>query len=168
MPRKTYTDPVTGDTISRSEHITRLIQDQVIRTWWFLGFFTLTTAVAIIFTVVAFSKDVRTPIDWWNVWASWTAVIIEGLIGRYMTGQTRRDALIIRKMSAQADQNAQILEELHALLKEVKEMNHADAEQATADYEIDIDSNRKLEEVLDVLSEIQDQIDPWDEAWGEE
>jgi hypothetical protein len=150
--KKKYKDPVTGDKITHSEHITRVIQDKVIRTWWFLGFFTITTLWAISVTVYAGVHP--TPLDWWNVWASWTAVIVEGLIGRYMTGQTRRDAKIVR--------------EIRSLLVEIRKLQTQDFQHQKEDYEVSLDINNKLSEVLDRLPDEEPEdwepIEPW---WGE-
>lgn len=147
-----YKDPVTGDPLSTSEHITRIVQDNVIRTWWFLGFFTLTTILAIVQTVFIEKSFHPSPMDWWNVWASWTAVIVEGLIGRYMTGMTRRDSTVLRATN-------QLLVDVETLLKEVKIVIGIDAKHSEEDYKIDLESNSMLEEVLDTLNEIQNQID---------
>jgi hypothetical protein len=67
-----------------------------------------------------------------------------------MTGQTRRDALIVR--------------EIRELVHEVKELTKIDAGHSKADYDIDLDSNQKLEDVLDALAELQEQFDPYKES----
>ena len=89
--RKVYRDPVTNDLLSPSEWISWQLQANIIRRWWFLIGFTVITLAC----VLTFSTTV---ITWWNVLASYLAIFVEAIVGRYMAGQTRRDAAVIREI----------------------------------------------------------------------
>lgn len=134
---KTYTDPVTGDELTRSEHISWLLQQYVIRTWTFLIAFTIIT-IAVIMT---FNLGV---VGWWNVLASYLAIFVEAIVGRAMYGQTRRDSAILR--------------ELRVVIDEIKTLQVTDAQHSANDYEVGLDVNHKLTEVLDLLGEVHDEI----------
>jgi hypothetical protein len=83
-------DPVTGDKMSRGESATWAIQG-VIRNWWFVLVFTALTIV--VWSVGWVAPDV---LVWWNLMASYLAILIESIVGRAMFGQARRDAVILR------------------------------------------------------------------------
>lgn len=89
--RKVWRDQVTGDLLSRSEWISWQLQANIIRRWWFLIAFTVITVTC----VLTFSITVMA---WWNVLASYLAIFVEAIVGRYMAGQTRRDAAVIREI----------------------------------------------------------------------
>jgi hypothetical protein len=140
--KKTYTDPVTGDELTFSEHLSWQLQTYVIRTWWFLITFTLITVA----TVLTFNLSV---VGWWNVLASYLAIFVEAIVGRAMFAQTRRDALIIR--------------ELRTLLTEIKILQTQDLKHQESDYEVTLDVNHKLGQVIDLLA---DEFEP-EPRWGE-
>ena len=90
-----YKDPVTGDTLTRSEWISWQLQTNIIRRWSFLVIFTLVT----IFCVGMQWKTGNA--NWgnqWNYLASYLAIFVEAIVGRAMFGQTRRDAQILREL----------------------------------------------------------------------
>ena len=127
---KIYLDPNTGDEINASEWWAVRIQNSVIRKWWFLGQFTIITLAV----VLTFNVNV---VGWWNVYASYLAIFVEAIVGRYMSSQTRRDALIIR--------------ELRELIHDVRNLAKTDAKHSEMDYRVDVDSNDLLKEILTIL-----------------
>lgn len=83
-PRK---DPVTGDQLTAVEYYSRQLQAMV-RSPWFLVVFNVITGICML-------------IGWrdpWNWFASWLAIMVEWMVGKYMFGQTARDAVILRKL----------------------------------------------------------------------
>jgi hypothetical protein len=152
--KKKYVDPVTGDELTRSEHISWRIQTSVIRNWWFLFFFTAVTIACV--GAQAATGDA----NWgnnWNYFASYMAIFVEAIVGRAMFGQTRRDAQIIR--------------ELRAVLNELRTLQSIDAKHSAADYEVSLDVNDKLGHVLEILHdefEHEDDIEPWFGEWNEQ
>lgn len=87
--RRVYRDDNTGDVLNFSEYFSWRLQNTVIRRWWFLGIFTTITLACI-------ATGSITVMAWWNVLASWLAIFVESIVGRAMSGQTKRDARIIR------------------------------------------------------------------------
>lgn len=92
--RKQYHDPVTGDELSLGEHVSWMIQ-AVIRRWLFLG---LITAITAYVWVVADPIWQHGATDQWNLWASYLAIAIESVTAMALINQTRRDAVLIRRM----------------------------------------------------------------------
>lgn len=129
---------------TKSERISNFIQTNIIRRWSFLLFFTVTTVLAIIFTNY---------IPYWNVWASWLAVMVEGIVGRAMWSMSKRDGQIIRDLRI-------LLNEVHLLIGEIKKLTDKEVRHSEMDYEVDLDSNQKLTQVLEILTE--------DDHWGTE
>lgn len=88
--RPSYKDPVTGDPLTSGEYISWMIQG-IIRRWTFLGMITLITLVVWV---------INNPVGltWWNLGASYLALVIESVVGLAMFGQTRRDALVLREI----------------------------------------------------------------------
>jgi len=149
---KIYNDPTTGDEITRSDWISLKIQDSVIRRWWFLLQFTVITVAC----VCTLNVNV---VGWWNVYASWLAVAVEQIVGRYMSNQVKRDASVLREVRS-------LLQEVKALVSELKTIAHKDASHSEADYEIDLDSNQKLTQVLELLADEFD-VEPYYGEWNE-
>src|SRR5215471_13209198 len=87
-----HQDPVTGDTLSRGEYLSWLVQG-LIRRWTFLVLFTVATALA-------WSTTNPTVLLWWNLCASWMAIVIESIVGISMFAQVRRDAVCLREVRA--------------------------------------------------------------------
>lgn len=147
MPKTPHTDPVTGDLLTKSEWFSWKLQQGVIRTWWFLLTFTAITVAC----VLTFNPSV---VIWWNVLASYLAIFVEAIVGRAMSGQARRDAQIIR--------------ELRAVLNEIKTIQQSEVQNQIADYEVSLDINQKLGQVIETLSDEFDveptDVEPW---WGE-
>jgi hypothetical protein len=85
-----FRDPVTGDPLTLGEHLSWLMQG-IIRRWAFLGLITVAT-------IVVWSVNDATGLLWWNLGASYLALLIEGTVGIAMFSQTRRDAVIIRHL----------------------------------------------------------------------
>jgi hypothetical protein len=141
--KKEHRDPVTGDLLTKSEWISWKLQQGVIRTWWFLLTFTAITVAC----VLTFNLSV---VGWWNVLASYMAIFVEAIVGRAMFGQTRRDAQIIR--------------ELKAVLAEITKVQKTDFQHQQDDYEVSLDINHKLDEVLDRLHDDEIDLPQW---WGE-
>ena len=81
--RKVYRDTVTGDLLSRSEWISWQLQANIIRRWWFLiAFSVITLACVLTFSI--------TVMAWWNVLASYLAIFVEAIVGRYMRPDAAR------------------------------------------------------------------------------
>lgn len=91
QPSSRFHDPATGDPLSALEYGTRQIQ-QALRSPWFLLAFNLST-------LILFLLGLR---EQWNYFASWLAIMVEWVVGTYMFGQTRRDAIILRQLLATA------------------------------------------------------------------
>lgn len=85
-----FRDPVTGDPLTLGEHLSWLMQG-IIRRWAFLGLITAAT-------VVVWAVGDATGLLWWNLSASYLALLIEGTVGIAMFSQTRRDAVILRHL----------------------------------------------------------------------
>src|SRR6266851_4007122 len=90
--RHQYKDPVTGDPLSLGEYISWLVQG-IIRRWFFLLLITLATTVA---WVVGMAHP--QVLIWWNLAASYAAILIESIVGMFMFGQMKRDAVILRHL----------------------------------------------------------------------
>ena len=90
--RRTYHDPVTNDELSLGEYAALLIQG-VIRRWLFIAL--LFTVTFIVWIVGAF---LPAALVWWNLAASLLAVVIESIVGMFLFGQMKRDAVILRKL----------------------------------------------------------------------
>jgi len=109
-------DPVTGDTLTLGEYISWMIQG-VIRKWLFLGIITALTG-----TVWVIADPIwRHPLtDQWNLWASYLAIIIEGVTAMALINQTRRDAVVLREVRAIARatraQDDELLKQTHLLV----------------------------------------------------
>lgn len=114
---KRYVDPVTGDELTPSEHISWLLQG-IIRRWAFLGIITVAT-------IFVWSTDNSHALVWWNLAASFLALVIEGTVGIAMFSQTRRDAVVIREIRhlAQGQRDAEtkrdvMLQHLESLVEQ--------------------------------------------------
>jgi glucan phosphoethanolaminetransferase (alkaline phosphatase superfamily) len=86
----THHDPVTGDDLTTAEYVSWRIQG-VIRNFWFLGGFTL-------LTVLWLWLGTDAARGFWNYFASYLAIVVESIVGIAMFSQTRRDAVIIRRL----------------------------------------------------------------------
>lgn len=102
---RTYTDPVTGDTLTAGERAAWAAQS-AFRRWSVIGFLQL---VAIVWLVLGAR-------DWWNYAWSDLAVIVESVTMLALFNQTRRDAVKIRSLERIERQNADQLEHLCALM----------------------------------------------------
>jgi hypothetical protein len=87
---KHFHDPVTGDELTLGEEASWVMQG-LIRRWTFLG---VITAV----TVAVWTLGDLLALTWWNLGASYLALLIEGTVGIAMFSQTRRDAVILREI----------------------------------------------------------------------
>ena len=94
-----YRDPVTGDELTRAEHISWRLQSSI-RNFGFIG------AVTVITVIYGIRGHIWTldPADMWNYCMSWLALWIESIVGISMFSQTRRDAVKIRKIEALEEQ----------------------------------------------------------------
>jgi hypothetical protein len=92
---------VTGDALTTGEWVSWQVQG-IIRRWTFLGMVTLVTALV-------WATRNETALQWWNLVASYVAILIESIVGLAMIGQTRRDALVIREIRALSRQMSQVL-----------------------------------------------------------
>ena len=106
-----WKDPVTGDELSHGEYISWVIQG-IIRRWTFLVIIT-------IITVIVWSTNNSTALIWWNLGASYLALVIESVVGIAMFSQTRRDALVLREVRAISQHVEKIAD---VLLKDIEEL----------------------------------------------
>lgn len=83
-------DPVTGDPLTVGEYVSWKIQG-IIRRWTFL--ITLSCV-----TVIVWSTNNSTALVWWNLGASYMALVIESVVGIAMIAQTKRDAVVLREV----------------------------------------------------------------------
>lgn len=84
-----YTDPVTGDKLTRGEWVSWGVQ-RVMRRWAFLGAITLVT-------VICWATRNDGVLLWWNLCASYAALVIEGITAMALINQTLRDARVSRE-----------------------------------------------------------------------
>lgn len=89
QPRR---DPATGDVLTTGEYISWIIQG-VIRRWAFLVLISIVTAIV-------WLTDNATALTWWNLGASYLALVIESVVGISMYAQTKRDAIVLREIRA--------------------------------------------------------------------
>lgn len=141
---QTHNDPVTGDKVSFSEFATIKAQG-VIRRWTVFIVFTIGTAIC-------WAIDAPNVLLWWNLSASFFAVIVELMVGMAQFSQTRRDAAIIRSLHA-------IMREIHALVVELKEYGKKDLQHAKDDLAVDLDSNKMLYEIIDEIQQIRKELE---------
>lgn len=133
---KIYTDPFTGDQLTRREWISWQVQG-VIRRWTFLGI--ITTA-----TITCWVSGNATVILWWNFAASYMALVIESVIGLAQFSQTKRDAQIIR--------------EVRELLKEVRGIAERDMTASERELEVDLDTNIRITEAVSLLEDMAGEL----------
>jgi len=143
-----YKHPVSGEPISVGEHVSWKIQFGI-RRWAFIGTITLVTLGCAIWGTF----DI-TVIGWWNVWASYMALFIESVVGMSMFSMAQNDGRIIRETHA-------LLDRVEELIREIKEMTTKDAQHSELDYEVDLDSNQKLSEIIERLDEIEPFYGEW-------
>jgi hypothetical protein len=98
-------DPVTGDPLTLGEWVSWKVQE-VIRNWVFLGVLSL-------ITVLCWTTANAAVLTWWNLAASFYAVVLETIVGIAFFSQTRRDAVYIRRIYA-------LEERIDALLEHAK------------------------------------------------
>jgi hypothetical protein len=108
LGRREHRDPVTGDILTQGEYISWIIQG-IIRRWTFLGLLTVVT-------ILAWITRNETVLLWWNLGASYLALVIESIVGLGMYSQTRRDAVVMREVRAMSQHIEGVAE---ALLKDV-------------------------------------------------
>lgn len=113
QPRR---DPATGDILTTGEYISWLIQG-IIRRWAFL-------VLISIVTILVWTTNNATALTWWNLGASYLALVIESIVGISMYSQTRRDAVILRAIEHLVEkiegQEAQEVEELAEIGKRLE------------------------------------------------
>jgi len=145
-----YKHPVTGEPISLGEHVSWKIQF-AIRRWLFIGVITATTAICWV-------AGIRNPtvLIWWNMAASYMALFIESVVGMAMFNMAQNDGRIIRETHA-------LLDRVEDLINEIKVLAYKDAKHSEMDYEVDLDSNQKLTQVLEILEEIEPYYGEWNE-----
>jgi uncharacterized membrane protein len=90
--KRTYRDPMIGDELTLGEYLSWKIQG-VMRNWYFLTMITITT-------IIVWSTNNDIALTWWNLAASYLALVIESIVGLAMFNQCKRDAVIIREIRA--------------------------------------------------------------------
>lgn len=104
--QKKFIDPITGDPLTWQEHMSWRIQG-VIRHWAFIITFTFATITA---WIVGFSH--AWVLLWWNLLASYLAIFVESIVGISMFSQTRRDAVLIRKIAGMEEKLLKLVEHI--------------------------------------------------------
>lgn len=99
-----HRDPVTGDELTGGEYVSWLIQG-IIRRWAFL-------IVISVVTALVWATNNGVALTWWNLSASYLALVIESIVGIAMFSQTRRDAVILRRIAKQEEYILLLLEKL--------------------------------------------------------
>lgn len=96
-----YPDPVTGEPMTFAERMSWLAQG-VIRRFTLLILITAGTLGIFVYTAVQVGPSLHAGdvslLTWWNLWASWMALMIEGTVGIAMFNQTRRTVVVLRKI----------------------------------------------------------------------
>ena len=104
------TDPLTGDRLTAGEHVSWAIQHRM-RRWSFLGIITGAT-------LVCWATRNPTVLTWWNLAASYGALVIEGITAMALINQTMRDAVVSRHTRATADRVAEMAEQTARMERE--------------------------------------------------
>lgn len=112
---KPFIDPITGDPLSWQEHISWRIQG-IIRHWAFISIFTCSTITAWIIGVS--HPEV---LIWWNLAASYLAIFVESVVGISMFSQTRRDAVLIRKIAGMEEKLLKLVEHIVEEVEDISE-----------------------------------------------
>jgi hypothetical protein len=81
----------------------------MIRRWLFLGIITIVT-------ILAWTTNNGAVLTWWNLGASYLAIVIESIVGISMFSATKRDAICLREVRT-ISQHVEKLTEV--LLKDV-------------------------------------------------
>lgn len=105
---------MTGDALTRLEYLTRQAQMGLRHPLFLVGFNLVTL------TLMALGLR-----EQWNYFASWLAIMVEWMVGVYMFGQTKRDALVIREVRALARQMARDVEKIEDAVEEGPEGGEA-------------------------------------------
>jgi hypothetical protein len=121
-----YRDPVTGDLLTVGEKFSWIMQS-IIRRWLFIGIITVAT-------IVVWSANKAIGLTWWNLGASYLALLIESTVGIAMFSQTRRDAVAIRETRALAKEMVAADEKRDRILAHLE---GADQARAAADEKRD-------------------------------
>lgn len=138
-----HTDPVTGDAISFPEYATIKAQG-IIRRWTVFLIFAVSTTVCWV-------VGGNTILLWWNLAASAYAIVVESTVGMAQFSQTRRDAAILRNQN-------KLIEEIHGLVKELREFGKKDLEHSKDDLAVDMDSNQMLYGISEQLNNIEERL----------
>lgn len=104
-------DPVTGDKLNPGEQASWWIQHRM-RRWSFLGIITF-------ITVVCWATRNVTVLTWWNLAASYGALVIEGVTAMALIQQTLRDAVVSRETRATSKRVEKMEQEHGAMLRDL-------------------------------------------------
>lgn len=109
---KQHRDPVTGDQLTSGEYISWLIQG-IIRRWAFLGVITFVT-------ILVWATNNSAALSWWNLGASYLALVIESVVGIAMFSQTRRDAVILRHVAQTSEGQEKLQQQQIQLMNQME------------------------------------------------
>ena len=100
--RRVFHDPITNDELTLAEEFSWRMQG-IIRRWAFLGVITVITAGTWVYVVTRIGGSLGAGpvamLTWWNLAASYLAILIEGTVGIAMFSATRRDAQFLRRVA---------------------------------------------------------------------
>lgn len=119
-----YKNPINGDSMTFGEMAAWKLQG-IIRQWWFLLGYTVTTAVC---WLVGGTKVLL----WWNLASSFLAIVVEGVVGRAMFAVTKTDS---------------------AVLREIRKLGAHDTEHSIKDYEVDLETHDMVQKILAILEQ---------------
>ena len=136
MTRKKYRDPYTGDQLTFSEMMSWNIQG-VIRRWAFIGSITVAT-------IICWTIDTPRVLLWWNFAASYSALLIESVVGIAVFGQMRRDAQVVRDSAR--------------IIQEIRKYEAEDAAAHRTGLSVDIETHRLIAEILARLDRMENPV----------
>ncbi len=112
-PFRPTTNPETGDPLTGGEHFSWFIQ-RIMRRWAFLG---VVTGI----TILCWTTRNDNVLNWWNLGASYLALVIESIVGMAMFKQTVRDAVVIRETRTMSRHLEQLTELLLIYVKQIEQ-----------------------------------------------
>jgi len=116
--KRVYVDPLTGDQYGLYEHLSWVIQQNVLRRPAFLLLWTVGTLLWWHFGGLFGVAD--PDLLKWNLGASWLAVTIEQIVGTGFLGQARRDAVVIRELRRRVERLEQTESDELAALEDIR------------------------------------------------
>lgn len=106
-------DTPTEASLSRGERVSWWLQG-LIRRWIWLIIVTVGTAGIFVYTAVevgaSLGAGTASLLTWWNLGASWAALMVEGTVGIAMFSMAKRTARVLRQVRDAVDRLDHIIE----------------------------------------------------------